>query len=127
MILGVGIDIIETERIKESIEKFGDAFLKKVFTQTEINYCDNKFNKYQHYAARFAAKEAIYKAMTSGWQEGVGWQDIEIVNEKNGMPLVKPSGKLKTFLSDDKDLRISISHSQNYVTAVAIIFKNHHS
>jgi holo-[acyl-carrier protein] synthase len=124
MILGLGIDIIEIARIKQSIEKYGDRFLDKVFTKGEINYCNKKFNKYQHYAARFAAKEAVYKALASGWKEGLRWKDIEIQNDPTGMPVVKPGGKLQSFLANDTQLRISISHSENYVTSVAIIFKN---
>jgi holo-[acyl-carrier protein] synthase len=124
MVLGLGIDIIEIIRIKKSIEKYGDKFLAKVFTEGEISYCDKKFNKYQHYAARFAAKEAVYKALASGWKEGLRWKDIEIQNDPSGMPSVNSQGKLHSFLSDNTQLRISISHSENYVTAVAIIFKN---
>jgi holo-[acyl-carrier protein] synthase len=124
MVLGLGIDIIEIARVKKSIDRFGDKFLEKVFTEGEINYCNAKFNKYQHYAARFAAKEAVYKALASGWKEGLRWKDIEILNDTSGMPSVNPSGKLKSFLSTDAQLRISISHSDNYVTSVAIIFKN---
>jgi len=124
MVLGLGIDIIEIARIKRSIDRFGDKFLEKVFTEGEINYCNSKFNKFQHFAARFAAKEAVYKALASGWKEGLRWKDIEIQNDTSGMPSIKPSGKLKSFLSDDTQLRISISHSDSYVTSVAIIFKN---
>ena len=124
MVLGLGIDIIEIARIKKSIDNYGDKFLDKVFTDEEIKYCNSKFNKFQHYAARFAAKEAVYKALASGWQEGLRWKDIEIQNDNSGMPSIKPSGKLKTFLSENTQLRISISHSDNYVTSVAIIFKN---
>ena len=124
MVLGLGIDIIEIARIKKSIDNYGDKFLDKVFTDEEIKYCNSKFNKFQHYAARFAAKEAVYKALASGWQEGLRWKDIEIQNDNSGMPSIKPSGKLKTFLSENTQLRISISHSYNYVTSVAIIFKN---
>jgi holo-[acyl-carrier protein] synthase len=124
MVLGLGIDIIEIVRVKKSIEKYGDKFLSKVFTEGEINYCDKKFNKYQHYAARFAAKEAVYKALASGWKEGLRWKDIEIQNDSSGMPSVNTQGKLQSFLSKDTQLRISISHSETYVTAVAIIFKN---
>jgi holo-[acyl-carrier protein] synthase len=124
MVLGLGIDIIEIDRIKKSIEKYGDKFLDKVFTEGEINYCNKKFNKYQHYAARFAAKEAVYKALTSGWKEGLRWKDIEIQNDSSGMPSVNTQGKLNTFLANNTQLRISISHSENYVTAVAIIVKN---
>jgi len=124
MVLGVGIDIIEIERIKDSVEKYGDRFLNKIYTANEIKYCSEKNNKYQHLAARFAAKEAVYKAVASGWEEGISWQDIEVYNDPYGKPEIKPSGKLKTFLSTDKQLKISMSHSDNYVTCVAIIYKS---
>ncbi|MBT8378586.1 MAG: holo-ACP synthase [Ignavibacteria bacterium] len=122
MVLGLGIDIIEIERIKKSIDEYGSHFLNKVYTEAEINYCNSKFSKYQHFAARFAAKEAVYKAIASTWKDGLRWKDIEIENEPTGMPIVKRSGKLQNFLSENRDLRISISHSDNYVTCVAIIF-----
>jgi len=124
MVLGVGIDIIEIERIIKSVERYGDRFLDKVYTTIELEYCLSKFNKFQHLAARFAAKEAVYKAVTSGWEQGISWQDIEIFNDPFGNPEVKPSGKLKTFLANDKELKISMSHSDNYVTCVAIIYKS---
>jgi len=124
MVLGIGIDIIEIERIKDSIEKYGDRFLDKIYTANEIKYSSKKFNKYQHLAARFAAKEAVYKAVASGWKEGINWQDIEVFNDPTGIPEIKPYGKLKTFLSNDKQLKISMSHSDNYVTCVAIIYKS---
>ncbi len=123
MVIGIGTDIIEIDRIKDSIEKNGDRFLSKIYTPTEIEYCQSKANKYQHFAARFAAKEAVYKALATGWQEVLSWQDIEIFNESTGMPVVTMRGKLKEFLSDDKSLKISISHSKNYVVCVAIIYK----
>lgn len=124
MVLGLGIDIIEIDRIKESVDRFGDHFLKKIFTSGELLYCCEKANKYQHLAARFAAKEAVYKAIASSWQPTVGWHDIEIFNEPTGLPIVKPKGKLKDFLADDKNLKISMSHSRDYVACVAIIYKN---
>jgi holo-[acyl-carrier protein] synthase len=122
MVLGIGIDIIEIERIKESIEKLGDRFLNKIYTKKELEYCNSKANKYQHYAARFAAKEAIYKAISSLYKEGIGWHEVEIFNEPNGMPSVKLFGKLKNFLGDDKELKITMSHSNNYVTCFAILY-----
>ena len=123
MVIGLGIDIIEIDRIKDSIENYGEKFLSKIFTPAEINYCQNKANKFQHFAARFAAKEAVYKALATGWQEVLSWQDIEIFNESTGMPQVSMRGRLKEFLGEDKSLKISISHSNNYVTCVAIIYK----
>lgn len=127
MVLGLGVDIIEIERIKDSVERLGDHFLNKIFTQGELQYCLAKANKYQHLAARFAAKEAVYKAVTSSWQPNIGWHDIEIFNEPNGLPGVVPKGKLKEFLSDDKSLKISMSHSRDYVACVAIVYKNGNS
>jgi len=123
MVIGIGIDIIEINRIKQNVEKYGEKFLAKVYTPTEIEYCQSKASKYQHFAARFAAKEAVYKALATGWQEELSWQDIEISNKPTGMPVAILKGKLKAFLSDNKDLKISISHSENYVTCVAIIYK----
>ncbi|GBD86735.1 holo-[acyl-carrier-protein] synthase [bacterium BMS3Abin03] len=123
MVIGLGIDIIEIERIKKSVEKYGERFLSKIYTKNEIEYCLSKSNKYQHLAARFAAKEAIFKALMSGWQKGVSWQDMEIINETSGMPKANLSDKVKTFLSNDKELKISMSHSNNYVTCVAIIYQ----
>jgi holo-[acyl-carrier protein] synthase len=123
MVIGIGIDIIEIERIKKSIDTYGDSFLNKIYTQNELDYCLAKFNKYQHLAARFAAKEAIYKALVSGWEKDATWKSMEIINEPNGLPVVKFYGKLKKFISDDKDIKISISHSDHYVSCVAIIYK----
>lgn len=123
MVIGIGIDIIEIERIKESIEKFGDRFLNKVFTENEIAYCINKGNKYQHFAARFAAKEAVSKALATGWNKDFNWKSVEILNEPSGLPNVTLKGKLQEFLVPDKELKISMSHSRDNVACVAIIYK----
>jgi holo-[acyl-carrier protein] synthase len=124
MVIGIGIDIIEIDRIRESVEKFGDHFLNKIYTQKELDYCLKKKYKYQHLAARFAAKEAVYKALATGWDADVSWQNIEISNEPNGMPVVTLQGKLKKFLSKGKELKISMSHSRDYVACMAIIYKS---
>lgn len=123
MIIGIGIDIIEIERIQQSVEKFGDRFLDKIFTDTEKEYSLTKKNKFQHLAARFAAKEAIAKALSTGWAQGFRWKDIEIYNEKSGMPGVRLFGELKKFVEGDKSLKITMSHSENYVTCFAILYK----
>ncbi|HKI78681.1 MAG TPA: holo-ACP synthase [Ignavibacteriaceae bacterium] len=123
MIMGVGVDIIEISRIQDSVDKYGDKFLNKIYTKSELEYCLSKSSKYQHLAARFAAKEAVYKALTTGWHEVATWQDIEISNTPNGMPVVTLTGKLKDFLSKDKNLKISISHSRDYVVCMAIVYK----
>jgi holo-[acyl-carrier protein] synthase len=123
MVIGIGIDIIEIDRIKESVDEYGDQFLQKVYTPAEIKYCLSKKNKYQHLAARFAAKEAIYKAISSNWDSELSWQDMEIINAPNGMPEVKFKGNLEKFLAGDKSLKISMSHSRDYVACVAIVYK----
>ncbi len=123
MILGIGIDIVEISRIQDSIERLGDKFLKKIFTKKEIEYCLSRANKYQHFAVRFAAKEAVYKALASGWNKGLSWQDIEVINKPDGLPEINLKGNLKTFLSDDKELKVSLSHSNNYAVSNAVIYK----
>ena len=107
MVLGIGIDIIEIER-----EKRREGGRKSSLSRK---------NKYQHLAARFAAKEAIYKALSSDTDKAYSWQDIEIFNEPNGLPKVKLFGALKDYLVGCKRLQNSMSHSENYVTCVAIL------
>ncbi|MGE5431454.1 MAG: holo-ACP synthase [Syntrophomonadaceae bacterium] len=124
MVIGIGIDIIEIERIKESVDRFGDKFLNKVFTEIELEYCLSKANKYQHLAARFAAKEAVAKALTDAWDKSWRWKDIEIFNEMSGKPSVRLFGELNEFLGSDKSLKITMSHSQHYVTCFAIAYSN---
>jgi len=123
MILGIGVDIIEIDRIKSIINRFEHKFLNKIYTENEIEYCINKVNKYQHFAARFAAKEAIYKALNENEQKIANWKNIEVFNQKNGLPIVKTYGKLKEYLADDKEIKLSISHSENYVVCFAVINK----
>lgn len=116
MILGIGIDIIEINRIEKIINRWGDNFLNHVFNTEEIEYSRKFINPAQHFAARFAAKEAIYKALKN--QINVTWKDITILNDAAGRPYCKLNDK--TF--NDKIL-ISLSHSDNYAVANAIITK----
>lgn len=120
-ILGIGVDIIEIDRIKNVIDRFDYRFLNKIYTDNEIEYCSSKVNKYQHFAARFAAKEAIYKALSESGQKIANWKNIEVFNQKNGLPIVKTYEKLKDYLADDKEIKLSISHSDNYVVCFAVI------
>lgn len=122
LILGIGTDIIEIGRINQSIDKFGDKFLRKIFTQNEIEYCNSKANSSQHFAARFAAKEAISKALGTGWNHQFNWLEIEISNLPSGEPIANLTGKMSSFLSENKMLKISMSHSENYATCFAIYF-----
>ena len=119
-----GIDIIEIDRIKDSIEKLGNPFLERVFTKKEIDYCESKNKqKYQHYAARFAAKEATFKALSENIKDkfSVSWKDFEVVNDEQGRP------KLNVYnvnLDNIEDIDISISHCKNYAVAnVTVLIK----
>ncbi len=92
MILGTGVDLAEVPRIRASIERFGAKFVDRVYTQAEIAYVERKANKYERYAARFAAKEAGMKAIGTGWRHGVTWQDFEVSNLPSGRPTLKLRG-----------------------------------
>ena len=121
--VGIGIDIVEIARFRNLIDESGDRFLNKWFTTKEINYCNNKANRYQHYAGKFSAKEAVCKALEMNWKDGLHWKDIEIINNENGIPRVLLSGKAKeksNIMGVEKVL-ISISHCKNYATAVATL------
>ena len=114
MILGTGIDIIEVSRIQKAIERWGEGFLKHVFNPEEIEYAQKHKNPTQHYAARFAAKEAIFKAI--GDNPTITWKDITILNDKNGTPYcVCNKEKIKN------KILISLSHTENYAVAHAIV------
>ena len=114
-----GTDIIEVERIKESIEKLGDKFLNRVFTENEIKYCEEKnISKYEHYAARFAAKEAIFKAISPLLDNkfSIDWTDIEILNDDQGRPYAVLSKENFKNINID----ISLSHIKEYAIAMAV-------
>lgn len=115
-----GTDIIEIERIKESVESLDGKFTKRVFTENEIKYCESKkAQKYQHYAARFAAKEAIFKAISDVIEDkySICWKDIEILNDKTGRPDVKVIG---VDLKEIENIDLSMSHCKLYATATAV-------
>ena len=123
MKIACGVDIIEINRVRESIENMGDRFLQKIYTEKEIEYCESKkTQKYQHYAARFAAKEAVFKAVSKIFEDkySVCWQDFEVVNNEQG----RPSLNLHNIdIQKIESIDLSISHCKLYATAnvVAII------
>jgi len=123
MILGTGIDIIEVERIRASFEKFGDRFVNRILHPTEIAYCLSHKTAAPFIAARFAAKEAISKAFGTGIGAALGWHDMEICRKESGEPYVVLHGKGKELLEkrNGRAMLISLSHTQNYATAVAIL------
>jgi len=119
-----GTDIIEIDRIKESIESLGDRFLQRVFTEREIQYCESKkVQKYQHYAARFAAKEATFKAISEILEDKyeLTWSDYEVLNEETGKPSIKILGR---EIEELDNIDLSISHCKQYAVATVVaVFK----
>src|SRR5215831_15062781 len=97
MIVGTGVDITEVARIKAAVERFGERFLKRVFTPAEVQYCTSKANAEERLAARFAAKEAGMKAIGTGLRHGVTWQDVEVVRQPGGRPGLRLTGKAADF------------------------------
>lgn len=121
MKIRTGVDIIEIERVKQSIEETEGKFCERVYTQKEIEYCESKkMQKYQHYAARFAAKEAVFKAISQLLESkfDIEWKEIEILNDKDGRPyvnLLKQGVKIE-------NIDISISHCKTYAVASVIVY-----
>jgi holo-[acyl-carrier protein] synthase len=120
MIKGIGVDIIEIERVHRNIEQTDGRFVAMVFTETEARYCAAKPHPAQHYAARFAAKEAVSKALATGWSGVFRWKDVEIVNEVSGLPRVQLHGELGRQLAGAA-IHLSLSHSESHVVAMAVI------
>lgn len=121
MRISCGTDIIEIDRIKKSIEQYGERFKESLYTKKEIEYCENKKSqKYQHYAARFAAKEAIFKAISKVLLNEYSLKNFEIVNDENG----KPEVFLEPQIDEIENIDISISHCRDYAVAtVVVLFK----
>jgi len=123
MILGLGMDISEVARVKASLDRFGENFLKRILRPDEISYCRSYRNPAQYVAVRFAAKEAISKAFGTGIGAQLGWHDVEIRRKESGEPFaVLHGGGQKLFKARAaKQLHISLSHTGNYAAAVAIL------
>ena len=118
MKVNCGTDIIEISRIKESIESAGEVFLNRVYTEKEIEYCESKkVQKYQSYAARFAAKEAIFKALSKRLDSEFVWTDFEVINLESG----KPEVILNCAIPEIESIDISLSHCKEYAIATVIV------
>ena len=123
MIVGTGVDIAEVGRIKAAMERFGDRFLKRVFTLAEVRYCMGKVNTAERLAARFAAKEAGMKAIGTGLRHGVTWQDVEVLRMPGQRPVLKFSGKAAEFAErlGCKRTHLSLSHTKEQAIAHVIL------
>jgi len=120
-IVGIGTDIVECLRIARMVEEHGEVFLTRVYTDHEIRYCQARKRAMEHFAGRWAAKEATLKCFGSGWRRGTNWTDLEVRNDANGMPRVTLRGAVKELA--DKlgvgTIHLSISHCRAYATAYA--------
>jgi holo-[acyl-carrier protein] synthase len=123
MTVGTGIDIAETQRIEQALERHGERFSRKIFTPSEIAYCERFKNKAERYAARFAAKEAAFKALGTGWANGIRWLDVEISHQPSGKPELLLSGRARELANQLGVTRavVSISHANRYVVAQVIL------
>lgn len=121
-ILGIGTNIIECPRIGKMVENHGELFLRRVYTDREIRYCQARKHAIEHFAGLWAAKEAIIKALGSGWSQGVSWTDIEVRQDRPGQPKVLVAGEAKAeaIRRGIGDILISISHCRTYATAYAM-------
>src|SRR6266576_3484605 len=121
-IVGIGTDIVECLRIGRMIEQHGELFLTRVYTEREIRYCQARKRALEHFAGRWAAKEAIFKCLGTGWRRGLCWTELEIRNEPSGQPRVLMSGATKDQAQTLRigNILITISHCRAFATATAI-------
>jgi holo-[acyl-carrier protein] synthase len=121
-IIGIGTDIIECLRIGQMIERHGELFISRVYTEHEIQYCQSRKQAIQHFAGRWAAKEAILKALGTGWRKGISWRDVEVCNEPGGRPVVALHGGARDVVEQlgITEMLISISHCRSHATAYAL-------
>jgi len=122
LIIGMGVDIAEVERIEAAIERQGERFLRRIFTEQEIAYCERFRNKYERYAGRFAAKEATMKALGTGWRHGIRWVDLEVVRLPTGRPTMQLKGESKKIAEQMgvKQIAVSITHTSSEALAQVI-------
>jgi len=123
MIVGVGTDLTEVGRIRESIGRFGDRFLDRIYTKGERSYCESKANAAERFAARFAAKEAGMKAIGTGWNFGVTWKDFEVVNEPSGRPKLVLQGVARQIATKLRveNVAISLTHTSEMAFAIVML------
>ena len=121
-IIGIGTDITECLRIARMIERHGELFINRVYTTEEISYCQSRKQATQHFTGRWAAKEAVLKALGTGWRRGITWRDVEVRNEPSGKPIVAVRGGAKEVIEQlgITQILISISHCRSHATATAI-------
>lgn len=123
MIVAIGIDIVEIDRIEEAFARRGDRFRARIFTDAEVEYCEGRASALESYAARFAAKEAAMKALGTGWAEGVAWRDIEVVRAETGAPSLNLRGRALERFGEmgARKAHLSLTHSRKFAIAEVIL------
>ena len=123
MIVGTGVDIVEVPRLAATLKRFGERFLKRVFTEAEIRYCDSKLNRAERYAARFAAKEAGLKAIGTGLRGGISWRELEVSREPGGRPTLAFHGTAAMYAAQlgARRTSLSLSHTEQHAIAHVIL------
>jgi holo-[acyl-carrier protein] synthase len=121
-ILAHGVDLVDCERLQESIDRHGDRFLQRVFTPVELEYCTGQKREIEHLAGRFAVKEAVLKVLGTGWRDGIRWTDIEVRNAPSGRPDVFLTGRCREIADDlgFEKILVSISHIPTHAIASAV-------
>lgn len=123
MIIGIGVDITEVARMALAIERRGERFVQRVFTEAEIRYCRSRKNVMERFAGRFAAKEAAMKAIGTGWRRGVSWRDFEVTRESSGRPVMRLSGRAEEIARElgGKQALVTISHTEQQAIAWVVL------
>jgi holo-[acyl-carrier protein] synthase len=125
VIFGTGIDTIEVDRIRNAIETYGEQFLKRIYSEEEVAYCNWKPNSYEHFAARFAAKEAFSKALGTGWRRGFIWREVSVRNLRTGQPFIHlyptMQERAERLIGREFRIHVSLTHTKQMAEAIAMI------
>lgn len=122
-IIGIGVDLVKIARVRVAAERWQDRFLTRVFTEAERRYCFNRASPYASLAARFAVKEAVLKALGTGWSDGVRWVDIQVLNDASGRPMASVDGRVGSLIRQAgvTGIHVSLSHDDDYAMAEAVL------
>ena len=125
MIVGLGVDVVEVRRIREALQHQGERFIRRVYTEGEQAFCEARQDPAPHYAVRFAAKEALFKALGTGWAKGVRWQDVEVLRREQDAPILVLSQAAEKHSQElgTRSIHLSLSHSADSALAVVILEK----
>ncbi|TAJ08246.1 MAG: holo-ACP synthase [Nitrospirae bacterium] len=124
-IVGIGLDLVKIERIRALADRWQERFLERLYTEAERRYCFERASPYASLAGRFAAKEAVLKAIGTGWSAGISWQDIQVLNDGSGKPVAQVQGRAGALLQEAgvTDIHISLSHDADYAIAQVVLTK----